>query len=104
MLCARSCQAQIIVPPESGMPESTALVRRNVLGLVALDFVLRVIFRRMMRMTFVIEIAGMNPDDRARYPSRLRIPAHVIADFESLGHITTISRPMLDATLQQNCQ
>ena len=69
------------------MPESTALVRRDVIRLVALDFVLGIIFRRVMGMALVVKVTGMNLDDRPRHPSRLGIPAHALTDFESLDHL-----------------
>ena len=77
--------------PESGMPKSTALVRRDVIGLVALDFVLGIILRRVMRMALVVEVEGMNLDDRPRHPPRFGIPAHVITDFELREHFTISS-------------
>lgn len=77
--------------PESGAFKRATLMSRDMLGLVAFNFILGIIFRRVMSMTFVVEVAGMNLDDRARYPSRLRIPAHVIADFELLGHLPNSS-------------
>lgn len=70
------------------MLESAALVSGDMIGLVALNFVLGIIIRCVMDMVFVIKIAGMNLDDRARHPPRLGIPAHVIPDFEMLGHST----------------
>ena len=57
--------------PESDMPESAALVRRDVIRLVALDLVLRILFRRMMRMAFVVKVASMDRNDRPRHPPRL---------------------------------
>lgn len=74
--------------PESDTSKHATLVRRNMISLVAFDFVLGIIFRCVMGMTLVVEVAGMNLDDRPRYPARLGIPAHVIADFEPLRHIT----------------
>lgn len=53
------------------MPESAALVSRDVIRLVALDFVLRIIFGSVMRMALVVKIAGMNPDNRPRRLPRL---------------------------------
>ena len=56
------------------------------IGLVALDFVLGIVFRGVMRMTLVVEILGVDGDDRPRYPACLGIPAYVIADLEDLCH------------------
>ena len=70
------------------MAESAALVCGNIISLVAFDFILGIIFRSVMSMALVIKIAGVNLDDRPRYPSRLGIPTHVLADFEALYHLT----------------
>lgn len=64
----------------------TAFMSRDVIGPIALDFVLGIIFRGMMDMTFIVEVAGVDGDDRPRHPARLGIPAYVIANLESLGH------------------
>lgn len=86
----------IYCSPESGKPERAALVSRNVIGLVALYLVLRIVFGSVMGMTLVVEVAGMNLDDRPRHPPRLGIPAHVLADIESLGHLTNFSLKGVD--------
>ena len=77
----------IYCSPESDMPECATLVSRDMIGLVALDFVLRIVFRRMMRIAFVIKVPGMDLDDCSRHPPCLGIPAHLIADFEPLYHL-----------------
>jgi hypothetical protein len=56
-------------------------------GLIAFDFVLGIVLRSVMDMTLVIEVSGMDGDDRPRYPAGLGIPAHVIADLEAPSHI-----------------
>ena len=62
------------------------LVHRDVVCLVALDFVLWIIRARVMRVSLVIEIFRMDLDDLARNVPSLRIPADVIADFETSRH------------------
>ena len=57
-------------------------VHRDVVRLVALDFILRIILARVVRISFVIEIFGMNLDDLAADMPGFRVPGHVIADFE----------------------
>jgi transposase len=42
--------------------QSRALVRGDVVGLVALDLVLRIIRACPMRVAFVVEVAGVNLD------------------------------------------
>jgi hypothetical protein len=54
-------------------------MRGDMIGLVALDFVLRVIFRRTVPVALVVEILVMNPDDFAGHPPGLGIPTHMIA-------------------------
>src|SRR5215470_6781345 len=61
------------------------LVHRDVVGLVALDFVLRVILAGVMRVPFVIDISGMHFDNLAADAAGLRVPGHMIADLE-FGH------------------
>ena len=61
-------------------------MRRNMVRFVALDFVLRIVFRRVMRMALVVEIVRVNPDDRAVDEAGLRIPGNVVADLEALSH------------------
>jgi len=58
----------------------------DVLGLAALNLVLRRIRARMMCIAFDIEVAGMHPNDRAADVPGLGIPAHAIADFEGIRH------------------
>jgi len=70
----------------SGMVERAAFVSGDVLGLIALDFILRIVPRGAMDVALVVEIGGVDRDDRSRYPAGLRIPAHVVADFERLCH------------------
>ena len=43
--------------------ERAALVGRDMIGFVAFDFVLRIVFRSVMDMTFVIKVRGMDDDD-----------------------------------------
>ena len=40
-----------------------AFVGRDMIGLVALDFVLRIVLRSVMHMTLVVEICGVDSDD-----------------------------------------
>jgi hypothetical protein len=67
--------------------EGAALVRRDMIGLVAFDLVLGIIFGGVMRMAFVVKISGVDGDDAPRHPACLGIPAYVIADLESPSHL-----------------
>ena len=58
------------VIPHSQQGQSAALVRGDMVGLVAFDLVLRVGFGGMMNIPLELEIGGVNSDDRARYPAR----------------------------------
>jgi hypothetical protein len=67
--------------------EGTALVGCDMVGFVAFDFVLGILFRGVMDMTLIVEVAGMDRYDGPRYPTSFRIPAYVIADLEPLRHL-----------------
>ena len=43
--------------------ERPALMGRDMIGFVAFDFVLRIVFRSVMDITFVIKVRGMDSDD-----------------------------------------
>jgi hypothetical protein len=66
--------------------ERRALVKSDVLGLAAFDFVLRCFRSRMVCVAVDLEIACVYTNDRAADAPGFRIPAHVIADFESIRH------------------
>jgi hypothetical protein len=55
-------------------------------GLGALDLILRNVRARMMGVAPVIEVAGMHADNRAADAAGLGIPAHAIMDLETLRH------------------
>src|SRR6516164_285416 len=59
-----------------------AFVGRDMIGLVALDFVLRIVFRSVMHMTLVVEIRGVDGDDGPRHPACFRIPAYIFENIE----------------------
>jgi hypothetical protein len=64
------------------MPQGTALVEGNMIGLVALDLVLWIIRARVMDITFVVHVPGVQANNMAADPASFGIPAHVIARFE----------------------
>jgi hypothetical protein len=72
--------------PSSRLAESAAFVGRDVVGLVTFDFVLRVIFRAVMDVTLVVEIAGVDGDNSSRNAAGLGIPTDVIADLKAFRH------------------
>jgi hypothetical protein len=72
------------------MFKGTALMGCDMIGLVAFDFILRIVFRGVTHMTLVVKILGVDGGDRPRHPTGLGIPAYVIADLESLGHLVIL--------------
>jgi hypothetical protein len=80
-------ERQIHATAPSSEVQRAALVGGYVVGLVALDLKLRLVFRRMVGMPLVIEITRMDRDDRSRNAPGLRIPAHMVADLEPLRHM-----------------
>jgi hypothetical protein len=73
--------------PSSRVFESTALVGCDMIGLVAFDFILGIVFRCVMHMAFVVEVAGPDSNDCARHPTGLGIPAYVISNLEPPSHL-----------------
>jgi hypothetical protein len=81
----RHCHSSVI-----GMPVLTrhnfvngrAFVHGDVLGLVALYFVLRVARGAVTRMSLVLGIAGMDLDNPTADMACFRIPADAVADLE----------------------
>jgi hypothetical protein len=61
-------------------------VHSDVIRLIAFDFVLWIILARVMDIAFVFHVFGVHPHDFAPDPAGFRIPAHMRADFEPLGH------------------
>src|SRR3569623_1115970 len=71
--------------------KSPALVGRDMIGLVALDFVLGTLLRGTMRVTFIIEVLCVDGNDGPRHPARFGMPAYMIADLESFSHVANSS-------------
>ena len=66
-------------------------MHRDVVGLVALDFILRIIGTRVMCISLVFDIFRVNLDDLAADVTGLRVSGHAIADFQSASHDGTLS-------------
>src|SRR5260370_14350557 len=62
------------------------------IGLVALDFILRIIRRSTVNVAFIMDSSFMHFDDFSAHTSSFRIPAHVIANLERLGHCSVLVR------------
>src|SRR5579864_8539399 len=68
------------------LAQSRAPMHGNVIGLIAVDFVLWVIGAGMVVIALVVDVSRMHADDVTRNAAGLRIPAHAIAYFESGAH------------------
>jgi hypothetical protein len=79
--------------------QSGALMQRNVIGLIALDFVLRVVFARMVNIPLVMNVFCVDLHDPAANASSLGIPGYVGTHFEAFGHATA---PRLAIDLEEN--
>jgi hypothetical protein len=64
----------------------------NMIRLGAFDFVLRLVRCGVMSMPLVVQVLRMDLDNPATDMSGLGIPNHVIADFESFGHLMLPTR------------
>ena len=62
--------------------QGRAFVHRDVVRLIALDFILRFILAGAAHMPFVIDVLEVDPDNLAAHISCFRIPGHVIANRE----------------------
>jgi hypothetical protein len=61
-------------------------MHRDMVRLVAFDFILRFIRVGMMRVSLVVDVLCMDLNNPAVGTSGLGIPAHVVADFEAFRH------------------
>src|SRR6185312_1649403 len=58
----------------------------DVIGLAALDLVLRDFRARVVRMALVVHVPGMDAQDRATDAAGLGVPTHAVPDLEALSH------------------
>jgi hypothetical protein len=58
----------------------------DMIGLVALDFILRFFLTRVVRMTLVKNVFGMHLDDLSADVSRFRVSRDVVTGTEFNGH------------------
>jgi hypothetical protein len=70
------------------------LVQSDTIGLVALDFILRIIRRSTADVAFIIDGSFVHFDDFSAHTSGFRIPAHVIGILERLGHGSVLVRSL----------
>src|SRR5450830_1392543 len=72
------------------MSQHRRFVQGDVVGLVTLDFILRLVRGGMVYVTFVVDVTSVHFDDFPAHPSGFRIPTHVIAYLERLDHLKAI--------------
>jgi hypothetical protein len=65
------------------------------IGRIAHDFILGIIFGRMMSVALVVEIPGMKCNNRPANAAGLGIPSDMIADLESDAHFFLARRLLL---------
>jgi hypothetical protein len=66
--------------------QRTSFVQGNVLGLVALDFILGIVLTRVMDISFVVYVFGVHAYDSATDPTGFGFPTDVITDLECPRH------------------
>jgi hypothetical protein len=55
--------------------------------LVTFDFIFRLVFAGMTRMSLIFRVVRMNSDNPAANMPSFRIPSNVIANFETFSHL-----------------
>jgi hypothetical protein len=65
-------------------PQRTALMQGDVIGPVALDFILRIVRRGVVDVPLVVDVLGMHAQDMAAHPAGLGVPADMVAALEGL--------------------
>jgi hypothetical protein len=71
-------------------------MHRDVIGLIALDLVLRFILAGMNRVTFKRDSGRDDSGDPAAHPTGFRVPAHVISPPEAfLSHLIPLYAGMV---------
>src|SRR5215471_5898532 len=80
-----------------------SLVQGDVIGLVALDRILRFLLAGVMDVTFVVHILRVHLHNSTADAPGLRVPAHVIANLEHLFHGATSARPIAQMLKYISC-
>src|SRR5450759_3540554 len=86
--------------------QRATFVHCDMVGFVALDFILWIIGTRVVRVSLVIRIFCMNLDDLAADVTGLRVPGHVIANFEICSHdgISSVIAGSITRCIAKFCQ
>lgn len=66
--------------------QSRSFVYRNVVSLIALDFVQWIAHRSVVRIFLVIDVSCVHLDDLAVDVPALRVPGRMIADLKFMSH------------------
>jgi len=66
-------------------------MHRDMVRLIAFDFILRLIRVGVMRVSFVVDVLCMDLNNPAADTSGLGIPGHVVADFEAFRHFHSLT-------------
>src|SRR5699024_323246 len=82
------CRATTMICPSSFVDQmqGTALVGCDVIGLVALDLVLRFLRRSATTVALVVEVGGVDLRDGPRDLPGLGVPSHMVTDREFARH------------------
>src|SRR6188472_1660185 len=75
------------------------LVEGDVVGLVALDFVLRLGLARMVSVAFVVDVSSVDFDDFTAHPAGFRIPTDAVANCKRLDHGSILVPQVNDPSL-----
>src|SRR5256885_13470349 len=82
----RLLRFRIRAGPSAEAPQHPGLVQGDVIGLVALDFILWILRCSTVDVAFIIDGSLVHFNDFSTHTSGFRIPAHMIANLERFGH------------------
>jgi hypothetical protein len=71
-------------------------MQSDVISLIAFDFILRIVFARMVDIPLVGNVLGVNFHDPAANASGLGIPGYMRADLEACAHVATSAPQVLN--------
>src|SRR6478672_5468614 len=85
---SHSCRRIVRFAPQRLVEASQyrSFVQGDMIGFIALDFILRLIRAGTMNVTFVGNVPPMHFDNFPTHPAGFRIPTYMIANLECLDH------------------
>ena len=86
MLLALSGRRATWILSVAQLRERRAFVRGNMVGLAALDLILRRVGARTVSVALVVEVTRVDSDDRAADAPGLRVPTNSISNFVPFSH------------------